>query len=121
MKESNERVAKLETAQKGLASDLQRLADSIISLGSDMRSSMDSLQQQIVDQNKTPWATLASWAGVVLIIWGLITASYVRDLHDLEAQVESQGISILIQQEKAYLTQIELIKATHQLELLIAR
>jgi len=98
--DENERLAKLESAHDGLHDDVQSLANSLRLLGKDFRSSIDSLQKQISEMNRTPWPTVLQGGVLIIALMGFIGSFYVRDLERLEAKLEGQGIALLKYVEK---------------------
>jgi hypothetical protein len=47
--------------------------------------SIENLGKSFNEGRKTPWATLAAWAGVVVMLVAILGHGYVRDLNRVEA------------------------------------
>ena len=71
----SERLARLESGMAGLTSMVTSLAAKV---------------DQLADSRKTPWNTLASWAGVILVIGGFGSSVIHRALTDKISGVQSQ-------------------------------
>jgi len=115
--ENNERIASLEAGYKNLHRDVQNLAEAVGSLGRDFRSTMDSIQNQFFEHQKTPWSVLAAWAAVIISTIGIVGSFYIRDLEDVKRQLEGQGIAILTGEQKDHERHIAVIKELHRIEI----
>lgn len=82
-----ERVAALEAGYKNLHKDVGAVADALGALGRDFREAIDKLQEKVVNQSRTPWGVLASWASVIILILTVVGSFYARDLSRLESEV----------------------------------
>jgi len=121
MEDQAERVASLETAQHNLHQDVTRLADSVGNLTRDFRSTMEGIQKQITEQNKTAWPVVLQGLAILLVVAGFVGSFYVRDLGKVEKQTEAQGIALLTHFEKQNQKQMETMERLHRIELEMAR
>ena len=113
----DERVASLEASYTSLHKDVSRLADSVGDLGRDFRKTMDVLNNKLIDSRRTPWGVLASWSGVVLVIFGIIGSFYIHALQVIASQTNAQEISLDLGEQRNHEREIKFLERIHKIEI----
>lgn len=92
------RVAKLETGLDALAADQHAMRGAFDSFATEVRTALQSISSEIASGQRTPWGTLASWAGVLFVVGaavvGVVESQVQRNqarLDSLNAQLAARG------------------------------
>lgn len=76
-----QRLSRVEVSVENLAGSISHISNQV-----------DIIGKRIVDSQKTPWATLASWAVVIIAVVSLGMSSYIREQGRL-----NEGFTLLAQ------------------------
>lgn len=85
------RLSIVETNYERLLDDVHTTADSLERHAERTSSAIESIVTKLASAKVPQWGALASWAGVILTIVGLLLASYSRDQSRLETHVSDQS------------------------------
>lgn len=81
------RLSIVETNYERLIDDVHTTADSLERHAERTSSAIESIVTKLASAKVPQWGALASWAGVILTVVGLLLAGYSRDQARLETQV----------------------------------
>ena len=83
------RVAKIEAGLTSLADDQHIMRGAFDAFASEMRGRLEGLSAEIATTQRTPWGTLASWAGVLIVVGaavvGVVESQVQRNQYRLDA------------------------------------
>jgi hypothetical protein len=107
------RVARVEIAVNHIEDGMVDLRESISQGFRDIKQDLEHQK----DVNKPKIVAWAGWAAVILIVIGMFSSGYIRDLERLEATLEQQS-RLIIEQSRVYTSiRSEVVGFKKQLEL----
>ncbi|MEE8429042.1 MAG: hypothetical protein V3S33_06025 [Gammaproteobacteria bacterium] len=109
------RLSRLETIVESLADTVKKIPGSIGDLREGFYQSLSNLANKFDERGKTDWRAIFSAAALVLLIIGMFSAGYVRDLNRVET-TQIKWMDVYIAELKAGIAQKALDRAKENKE-----